>query len=1302
MTIMKPLLTTSLPPRAAKTLTGAVLGALLGFAGCSPQAVFLPSHDLDRPTDIAFSCLELDQAADPSTPAVLGAQPMDVCHPPGQKDPLFGGPVAGDGISRTFKTYAFVTNSQRGDVSVVDMSYCRSNDDACKQKALQPGAALVDLDPNTIGYGSAPVGEIPEVIDASQDGCRLVTANRGSCDLTLIDPAAMLTPRLTGGDLPTYARTFMVRTGLGHPLSVAPGEIAFVPQQTNVASPGRGPGQLCTTGVMPPPATGGTLAAPVGTPPATPEQRASWRAIVTFPSCDLVALVDLQTETILDSYRVRPGKNAKGDPTDVTLFHTGAEPSCPRTDCGAGAGLQADAGTTDIQPAAADGEAPSDDGGAPASDGGSDASAPVVSLDDAVPALQVRPMAIRPEGTRVYFGATNWSAVGALDITGDTLTVPSMGAITPLYATNGVMRLRLSVDRYAYVNGHLPKTTDGVDPNDPTKPELGRFVARTDDANLQYLYVIARDASVRTIDVSRPDPKECDIGIDPTAVSETDPRRKCFPFGASDNPPRLPQVPYLPGLRFPSAPQDVAFAYYWTDPSVKITDQAVNEQILNGAYAFVLTSGGGLFIINIDPEPRQTARVYYAPSGDPNQGPYLDIQPAPADPGNPAAPPALMPVAGLRRESPLPLPNTQRDPNVITYVPGLLTSTGPARVETANPITTSNGPLLGLFDATTTRENSLIVPFLSNGTLTAPTTAVSSYVFFPNPVTVLPQSWIIAWEPDITGTRNAGDIDRVHHLNPNSPLANLAFAITDNGGSFCTNGIFPGDTVTLTGCTTDASCGSPGRVCMHSTEARSSASGYAINGLCVKATKNDAATQSSCANLLRSFRRYEILPTTSDFDPAFKDKNAPQSTLMVVPKKAELPVIGTCGPTCPPAGRPDLMGYACEDGVNEGRCLMRCDHEDGVEDATCASRRPGSVCVDFRASEGHRYCADGAPLSDPGPLEDVCGLDQLISYSVSAGRTFVVSGSAVGRLDAGGSAEVRVPATAGSGGQGTGAAGAGGAGGVGGAGGMGRDPGAPPTTGTGYYQCAPDRSTPTVVARIPINLPRCTSPKIAAFNDLPQPTAAEPNPVRTPKAQAYKAIFTDSTVPSPNPCLVEYGPETVPLDGAAGGSTGSTGAGGAGGSAAGSTLGAAGPTYSAVFQNREIRFVLTNLETTIGDTVQIRFTVDGGSIGQQVAVAGDSAIGLPARVVVGPVPASDQTLDPIKPTPMPIGSMPADLPYYLPSDLPFLFVVDQRTNSGGRLATRGQILRVAPRISDTAPTPGYESALTSNSYFPIQ
>src|SRR5204863_7912276 len=108
-----------------------------------------------------------------------------------------------------------------------------------------------------------------EVIDASQDGCRVVTANRGSCDLTVIDPAALMTPSLVGQMAATNpTRTFMVRTAAGTPLPVAPGEIAFVPQQTNVAGDGRGPASLC--------APEGTLAAPVGAPAATPDNRAAW------------------------------------------------------------------------------------------------------------------------------------------------------------------------------------------------------------------------------------------------------------------------------------------------------------------------------------------------------------------------------------------------------------------------------------------------------------------------------------------------------------------------------------------------------------------------------------------------------------------------------------------------------------------------------------------------------------------------------------------------------------------------------------------------------------------------------------------------------------------------------------------------------------------------------------------------------------------------------------------------------------------------------------------------------------------
>jgi len=1225
----------------------ASLCGVAALAGCSSSPVYVPSHDFDRPTDITFTCMELQPSAGETT---LGAQPMDVCHPPGTRDPLIGS-VYSDG--NTYKTFAFVPNSNRGDVSVVDMSICRSGDNGCLQKSLQPGAELVDLNPNSIGFASVPVGELPEVIDSSQDGCRVITANRGSCDLTLIDPAALMKPRLLGQDLPaSYAKTFMVQTKAGTPLHVAAGEVAFVPQQTALPNDSRGPAALCTDA--------GTLAAPVGALPATPDNRASWHVVVTFPTCDLIALVDVQSETILDSYRV-----STTDGRSYVYEHTGENPVCPRIDCGAGAaGLPAAGGQGGSDQASGDvgGAGGAGDSGGAGGGGGMGAGGAPPAPANAVP-LDVQPLAIHPEGNLVYFGATNAPVIGALQLNGDTLSVPPHGASTPLANAGGVVRLRLSVDPYAYQNGRVGRLDAA---NDPTKPEFGRFVSQSDVTDRKYLYAIGRDASIRIVDVSVADPTECDVGIDPSAVAPDDPRRKCFPIGASDNPPRLPQIAYMSGLHFASAPQDVAFAYYWTDP-LATSSTAVNEQILNGAYAFVLTGGGALYVINVDPEIRQTQQVFTDESGK------------------------LM--AGPRQEDPLPLPNTPRDANVITYAPGLLQSVGPPRADTSTPITTSSGPILRLFSALTTRENATIVPLQENGTPVPPTSPVQTYVYFPNRATVQPQTWSITWEGDLTGVRATGDFERSSTQADGDP-DHLAAALTDGGASFCSAGIFPGDTVTLTGCTVDGNC-SPGRVCVHNPDVAPSSSGYPINGLCLRvADATNQATLKQCDGLLRTFRRYEI----SSQYTRFPNSGQAQSTVVIVPKKAEIPGVDRCvgaqdGDICTPAGRADLNGFSCY----QGRCLMPCDAKDdtgaltGSGDNRLCLQRRGSVCVDFTATTGHFFCADGAPLRDQTGILSSCDLDELVPYSVSAGRAFVVAGTSAGRNDPGSSQELK-------------------------------DAGG---NGTGMFQCARDPSAaPGLVSRIPLTIPRCLSPQLTQFTPM---TSASNSPLQPNEGQ-YNSIFASSPLPTPDPCLIEYGAAT-PMGaatggaggaasgaGGAGGSAGTSGAGGGGGSGdegsggtpgagsggttgAGGAAGAAGTNsgngtavYSALFQNREIRFVLTNLDTIVGDPVQIRFTVDGGTVAQMVPVAVDSAVGLPARIKLGPIPSVDQSVDLVAPT-----NPPALL-----SDLPYLFVIDQRNSTTGRSATRGQVLRITPRQSDTSPVPAYQSAVDSNSYFPIQ
>ena len=102
-------------------------------------------------------------------PLKVTGRPMQACHPQNEYDP---------GAATTTRTFAFLPNSAAGTLSAVDADHWK----------------LVDLNVDTTGYGTAPLGQLPEQISASDDGCRLISANRGSCDLTLVDPSILVAP----------------------------------------------------------------------------------------------------------------------------------------------------------------------------------------------------------------------------------------------------------------------------------------------------------------------------------------------------------------------------------------------------------------------------------------------------------------------------------------------------------------------------------------------------------------------------------------------------------------------------------------------------------------------------------------------------------------------------------------------------------------------------------------------------------------------------------------------------------------------------------------------------------------------------------------------------------------------------------------------------------------------------------------------------------------------------------------------------------------------------------------------------
>lgn len=1136
--------------RSRSSVAAVAVAALAASAlvGCSAPTPPSSLHNLERPTDVVFACVGM--FGDGSQ---VSGRPMSECHVPGRFDPP---------PDVTRRTFGFVTNTARGELSVIDMD----------------SSKLVDLDPSNPQPNVAPLGVLPEQISASDDGCRIVSANRGSCDLTLVDTGALVAPALALGakvaapsGVPRpISQQIVVRKGNGEPLKVAPYEAIFLPQDTSGVTAGA---DACQ---QPP-------AQPIGwkADPSAPE--VGRKAVVTFPSCNLVALVDLPSGNILDSVTVLPGSDGK----TVAVTEIGADPQCAETDF-------------------CDGSLPPDDAGG-ADAGGAPASPPDPNQDPFVNLTGTRPgpMAIRPGAERVYVGLGQAAFVVALDIRSGKLVKPAIGDTIQLYGRAlGVNRVRLSVDPYRATG--IPG-------------QHGAFVGDGELHDRQYLYVIARDGTVRIIDVSRSTrllPEiECDANIDPTRFPPEaragDPRDACWPAYPPDTAHRLP-LAQGPGIRLPGGvPRDVAAVDLTTlDP------RRDWEGVLDGVYAFVLTSNGSIYIVNIAPTLRtitvNTSSVVV---------------------------PATIPEVE-------PLVNSLRDRNILTYNTAQDPTVGPPRVDLA-PTVPSIGPHILPISSTSARDNVLACPAgVAEGCVPplAPT-----YVFLPERSAVHRQTWAVTWEGDLLSTSFSGQLAL-----PKMPASDSdrRLALTDLGAGFCTSGVVPGDFVTLFGCTADNQCG-PAQVCKRSDTAPESVGTLAINGLCVLTDPKLQAEQiAACAPLLESVRRYEIVEASAQ-------------ALSLRPRLDEIvsESLATCSDpanlrkVCGPASDPSRKGFICApDTSGNPRCLQPC----GADPALSACRS-GRSCVDG-------FCADAPAIPPAASFTDTFGkcINQLTAYRVGAGSSFLVQGTGP---------SVYIP-------------------------------GATNDDGT----CRPnplrtDRiSIFQTVAGARQSLPLCSG--VAEFNRAkPDQDGGmiDVNDLFLQRMTTSPVVsHSDAGAPAPpisTPCLMrEYvdDPDAGAVTdagsgedaGVDGGSAGDAQADGAPPSPSGRTYTA----YYALYQNRELRFVLANLEAYLGDSVQISFDVHGGFQPDTVLAPGSVQLDAPARLVVSPIDSQGQASD-----------------LSATHELPFLFVVDQRRLARASLgvgATRGQVLRVYSRKSTGANVnnllPVYDDFTSSGGLWPVQ
>lgn len=300
--------------RRRASLVARLLAAAAGLAACGDTSTTAVTPlNLDRPTDIAFACyggLRLvgdNGTADIGDPIVSSAQSMESCRlyalpppPPDPDDPdPDDGPVlpqrppgqepleGGDPVP-SVEYYGFVLQSVPGTVALAQF--------AAKPavEATLVDVVVFDADPLTPGQNGISVGDLPVAIAPDSSGCHMMTANAGSCDLSVIDVTSVV-----DGDenTPPRVRALDVVNAAGDPVIARPAALVASPVDPAV-------GDAC---------------------PAEPEG-VVW---VAYPECHLVAAITPATGEIVAGVRF----------TDTgTVELTDGNVTCP-AQCGGGGTL---------------------------------------------------------------------------------------------------------------------------------------------------------------------------------------------------------------------------------------------------------------------------------------------------------------------------------------------------------------------------------------------------------------------------------------------------------------------------------------------------------------------------------------------------------------------------------------------------------------------------------------------------------------------------------------------------------------------------------------------------------------------------------------------------------------------------------------------------------------------------------------------------------------------------------------------------------------------------------------------------
>ncbi len=977
-----------------RSIIAVVLGAAAwaAVAACNQQTINTPIRSFDRPSDVALACVQYDPTAydkDLRPHGTYFVRPISDCEPVRANELAITVP-AGYGLPIDYVPplgpanfipflVALVPQSARGELALVDAA---------------PGK-LVDLDPYTPGFGFLPVGKLPEHVRASKDGCWAVTANSDSCDLSRIDVSTVIHSSLISFFPSELSQGIVAANGVRQlPLTV-PAATAGAPPKQLYARPG--------WIEMAPETDEGASPAAIGDKnSATPGfciggEHHAW---VALPGCQLVVKVKLENAP-------DPTSSQMPQPTIMRALHVDKS------------------GVTEVTDLSTL-ECPVECAGAIGSGGTADLGAPVTP-------------------TPTDMGSVNLPSTQAWPTTlaVDTETGLSNGSKAGRLAIGDGYGERIDILPFDIATGKLGTATSvNLDPGDNGLQQPGVSVVRIGPRSEagKFLYAVARDGTVRVIDLDRN--AECETNPDPRADHFQDswtlnasglptnipPPRSvgCFPVGDPATPPRSPfatspGISLVPG----EVPTDVAFVHVDAppgDPTQTVAPPPASPGLLVGDFAWILTSDGKGTLVNIYdacPQPNQQAST--AQSGQ-----YT----AACIPGNIAQSladtvkqfghpqPILFELLSHQLRAGHPRffnPATESD---VTGQPRVPDSTNPCAV--AVPPTSPGLPDGGVPDAGACGSTSGNLPSLYRELVPqslSPAPQETRVVYFVDPTHVRNETWVLTWEGVLAGTDRATGAPIVVPANYPPGMGadhNRAF-LSDPGGSWCGRGARAGDKLIFRGCTTDSECDQAGGFqCVHDPGAFPDVS----QGMCLHIDTGqftvDYWTQN-CGKLLRSQRKYRVLsakqgapvpqyPTDPGNPPPATTPPASSLTDLLELAEAYEPEFAEQTHTCTTTADCDDVKITTQVGgmTRATSCLADVDGQKRCL-ATCADPAKDDDCgADFECAQsafGDNRCMR-APIGDAGAghtFWQLC-MPELQQYELHAGDQFTVSGTSSGFL----------------------------------------------------------------------------------------------------------------------------------------------------------------------------------------------------------------------------------------------------------------------------------------------------------------